>query len=141
MKKFLFIFPLFLLLFAFQPKEITWVAIGDSITYLCDHKEETGNRVTKGFLTGVTEKLPNIHYVNQGHNGWTAIRIATEFDQLGITKADVYTIFLGTNDWWQGKPLGVYADYTSNKGTNTVMGAFRIIIDKLRGLNEKAKII
>ena len=42
---------------SFVPKEITWVALGDSITYLNDHANETSNRVTKGCLTRVTEKL------------------------------------------------------------------------------------
>ncbi len=141
MKKLLLIIPLLFLQIAFQPKKITWVAIGDSITYLCDHMDETGNRVTKGFLTGVTEKLPNIHYINQGHNGWTAIRIATEIDKLGIQKADVYTIFLGTNDWWGAKSLGSLSNYQNNQGNATVYGAFRTIVNKIRSLNENAKII
>ena len=126
---------------AFQSKEIVWVAIGDSITYLNDHPNETGNRITKGYMTRVVEKLPDIHYVNQGHNGWTAIRIATEIEKLGITKADIYSLFLGTNDWWGGKPLGTFSDYQNNTGNATVYGSFRIIINKLRNLNEKAKII
>ncbi|MBV9986068.1 MAG: SGNH/GDSL hydrolase family protein [Chitinophagaceae bacterium] len=129
------------LLYSFHPAEKTWVAIGDSITYLNDHKDETGNRVTKGYLTGVTEKISGLKYINQGHNGWTAVRIATEIDKLGITKADLYTIFLGTNDWWGGKPVGTIADYENNTGANTVNGAFRIIIDELRSLNKEAKII
>ncbi|MGI8635501.1 MAG: SGNH/GDSL hydrolase family protein, partial [Segetibacter sp.] len=57
---------------SFTKKEITWVAIGDSITYLNEHLNETGNRITRGYMTRVVEKLPNIHYVNQGHNGWTS---------------------------------------------------------------------
>jgi len=83
---------------SFQPKPITWVAIGDSITYLNEHINETGNRITKGYMTRVVEKLPNVQYINQGYNGWTAIGIATEIEKLGITKADVYSVFLGTND-------------------------------------------
>ena len=126
---------------SFQPKPVTWVAIGDSITYLNDHINETGNRITKGYMTRVIEKLPNIRYINQGHNGWTAIGIATEIEKLGITKADVYSIFLGTNDWWSGKPLGSFTDYKNSKGNATVYGAFRTIINKVRSLNDKAKII
>ena len=57
-------------------------AIGDSITYLNEHPDETGNRVTKGYMTRVAEKLPYIHYVNQGHNGWTSGGIAENFDKL-----------------------------------------------------------
>lgn len=122
-------------------KQVSWVAIGDSITYLNDHLNETGNRVTKGYLSRVTEKLPNIRYTNQGHNGWTAVRIAKEIEKLGLQKADVYTVFLGTNDWWSGQALGNLNDYTNNTGYNTVYGAFRVIIDKLRDLNPDAKLL
>lgn len=136
-----FLLVLALLCFSFQPARISWVAIGDSITYLNDHLNETGNRVTKGYLTRVTEKRPDLEYTNQGHNGWTAVRIATEIDKLGITKADLYTIFLGTNDWWGSKPLGAFTDYVNNTGTGTVYGSFRIIINKLHSLNDQAKIV
>ncbi len=141
MKKIAFLLTTVVLLCAYQPKQMTWVAIGDSITYLNDHLPETGNRVTKGYMTRVTEKLPNIQFTNQGHNGWTAVRIATEIESLGITKADVYSVFLGTNDWWGSKPLGSLEDYKNNTGNATVYGAFRTIVNKLRTLNDKAKII
>ncbi len=141
MKKIIILFTLVGLACAFRPKPISWVAIGDSITYLNEHPDETGNRVAKGYLTRVVEQLPDIQYTNQGHNGWTAIRIATEIEKLGITKADVYSVFLGTNDWWGGKPLGIYRDYQDNTGLGTVYGSFRVIINKLRSLNEQAKII
>ena len=136
--------PLLLLIFSllsFQQKEITWVAIGDSITYLNDHANETGNRVTKGYMTLVTEKLPNIKYINQGHNGWTAVKIAENIEKLGLTTADVYSVFLGTNDWWGSKPIGKIEDYQNSTGSTTFYGAYRIIVDKLRALNSKAKII
>ncbi|HEX5024529.1 MAG TPA: SGNH/GDSL hydrolase family protein [Agriterribacter sp.] len=126
---------------SFKPPAITWVAIGDSITYLNEHIDETGNRITKGYLTRVTEKLPHIQYVNQGHNGWTSGNIAAEIEKLGIPKADVYSVFLGTNDWWHGRPVGTMEDYQNNVGNTTLYGSFRIIIDKLRSLNANAKMI
>lgn len=141
MKKIVFLIALVGLVCAFTPKKITWVAIGDSITYLNEHTNETGNRITKGYMTRVVEKMPDIQYLNQGHNGWTSVQIATEIENLGLTKADVYSIFLGTNDWWGGKPLGTLNNYQNNTGNKTVYGSFRIIINKLRSLNEKAKII
>jgi lysophospholipase L1-like esterase len=141
MKKILLPGLALLLLFAFKPKEQTWVAIGDSITYLNEHQDETGNRITKGYMTRVTEKLPHVHYINQGHNGWTSIQIATSIEKLDVQKADVYSVFLGTNDWWQGRPVGSFSNYQNNTGTGTVYGAFRIIINKLRSLNSQAKII
>lgn len=54
------------------PQKIKWVAIGDSIpTYLNEYTND--NRITKGYMTLVVEKLPNISYINQGHNGWTSV--------------------------------------------------------------------
>lgn len=141
MKKFLLLATIFFLFASFAKKQLVWVAIGDSITYLNDHQNETGNRITKGYMTQVTEKLPNIHFINQGHNGWTVVRIAENIEKLGLVKADVYTVFLGTNDWWHEGRLGTFADYQNNTGTGTVYGAFRVIINKLRSLNSTAKIV
>lgn len=141
MKKLLVLVAIFFATNSFYPKEITWIAIGDSITYLNEHINETGNRVTKGYMTRVSDILPGIHYINQGHNGWTSGRIAGDIEKLGLQKADVYSVFLGTNDWWQGRPIGTLTDYQNNTGNNTVYGSYRIIINKLRTLNNDAKII
>jgi lysophospholipase L1-like esterase len=141
MKKLVFLFLLLGFASSFNKKEITWVAIGDSITYLNDHPNETGNRITKGYMTRVTQRLSHIHFINQGYNGWTSGRIADSIENLGLIKADVYSVFLGTNDWWQGRSLGLLSDYKNNTGNKTVYGSYRIIIDKLRNLNNKAKII
>jgi lysophospholipase L1-like esterase len=137
----LFTFILWCCFTAFRPREITWTAIGDSITYLNDHPDETRNRVSSGYLTRVVTAIPSLKYINQGHNGWTAVRIAKEIEQLGLTKTDLYTVFLGTNDWWSALPLGDLNDYRLNTGTGTFNGAYRIIIDKIRDLNPDAKIV
>ncbi|MBN8855667.1 MAG: GDSL family lipase [Sphingobacteriales bacterium 50-39] len=126
---------------SFTHRPLTWVAIGDSITYLNDHTNETGGRVTKGYLSLVTDKLPYIQYVNQGHNGWTSRRIADSIEKLGIPKADVYSVFLGTNDWWRGDRIGRWEDYAHATGDTTIYGAFRIITDKIRSLNPDAVIV
>src|SRR6201989_2225861 len=141
MRKLLLMIATICMICSFSRKETTWVAIGDSITYLNEHTNETGNRITKGYMTLVTEKLPNIHYIKQGHNGWTSGGIANDIEKLGLTKTDVYSVFLGTNDWWAGRAVGTIEDYKNNTGNNTVYGSFRIIIDKLRSLNKDAKII
>ncbi len=141
MKKLVLMIAVVCMISSFSQKEITWVAIGDSITYLNEHADETGNRITKGYMARVTEKLTFIHYTNQGHNGWTSGNIASNIDKIGLTKADVYSVFLGTNDWWQGRPIGTLADYQNNTGINTLFGSFRIIINKLRSLNKDARII
>ncbi len=141
MKKSFIIVLLFVINLSTAPRNITWVALGDSITYLNDHLEQTGHRLTKGYLTRITENNPRIECINKGYNGWTAVKIAQNIDSLGLTKADVYTVFLGTNDWWQGKKLGSISDYEESTGTGTVYGSFRIITDKLKRLNRKAKVI
>jgi len=103
MKKLFLLAAIGFLFVSFTKKQLTWVAIGDSITYLNDHQNETGNRITKGYMTRVVEKLPNIHFINQGHNGWTTGNIADAIEKLDLVKADVYSVFLGTNDWWHDR--------------------------------------
>lgn len=129
------------LLTSFIKPPTRWVAIGDSITYLNDHTDETGGRLKKGYLSRVTEALPNVRYVNQGHNGWTSGGIARAIDKLGIPVADVYTVFLGTNDWWHSDRIGNWSDYARNTGDSTVYGAFKIIVNKIRSLNSGARIV
>ena len=138
---YLSLFIIIIPVFSFTHRPLVWVAIGDSITYLNNHTNETGDRVTKGYLSRVTEKLSYIRYVNQGHNGWTSRGIARNIDSLGIPKADVYSIFLGTNDWWHADHVGRWDDYASATGDTTVYGAFRIIINKIRALNPDAAIV
>ena len=141
MKINLIAFALLCNLTSFTPGPVSWTAIGDSMTYLNDHLEETGNRVTRGYMTGVTAQHPNIKYINQGHNGWTTVGIAKEIDSLGLTKTDLYSVFLGTNDWWSGLPLGTITDYINNTGLKTTYGAYRIILNAIRSLNANAYII
>ncbi|HVS95662.1 MAG TPA: SGNH/GDSL hydrolase family protein [Puia sp.] len=130
-----------LTLTAFTHRPLTWVAIGDSITYLNDHTDETGHRVTRGYLSDVTDRLPYIHYSNQGHNGWTTQNFAKSIDKLNIPVGDVYTVFLGTNDWWHSHRIGTWTDYDRNTGDTTIYGCMRVIIDKIRSLNKTAPII
>lgn len=122
-------------------KEYTWTAIGDSITYQDDKPETAKNRISKGYMKRVTEQLPNIRYKNVGYAGWTAKAMAENINNLGIGKTDFYSIFLGTNDWWTGLPIGSLEDYTNNTGNNTFYGAYRGIINKIHSLDSNAAVI
>jgi len=141
MKKIFLFLTILFIASSFSSKQRVWVAIGDSITYLNDHVNETENRITKGYMTCVAEKLPDIKYINQGHNGWTAGGIAKEIENLGFIEADIYSVFLGTNDWWAGRPVGKIDDYEKNTGNDTFFGSYRIIINKLQSLSKNARII
>jgi lysophospholipase L1-like esterase len=141
MKKIIFLSIIALLISATPKPEILWVAIGDSITYLNDHPDGTDNRVKKGYLTRVIEQLSGVKYINKGYSGWKSKDIADKIDHLELLPADIYTVFLGTNDWGSGVPAGVIDDYINNTGNKTLYGSFRIIIDKLRTLNSNARII
>ena len=141
MKKIILLIAIACVVASFSQKKITWIAIGDSITYLNEHVDETANRITKGYMTRVAERLTNVTYINQGHDGWTSGRIADRIDSLGLKRAEIYSVFLGTNDWWHSRKLGALSDYQNNMGNNTVYGSFRIIINKLRSLNNDAMII
>jgi len=92
-------------------------------------------------MTLVQKKLPYLKYTNKGYNGWTASGIAQKINELDLQPADLYTVLLGTNDWWACVPAGTLDDYKNDTGYKTVSGAFRIIIDKFRSLNPDAKII
>lgn len=137
----LFLLAILGLIISCSPKKLTWVAIGDSITYLNEHAPETEGRITKGYMTMVTEKFKNISYSNQGYSGWTSADIVDSIDVLNIGKADIYSVFLGTNDWWQGRPIGTFSDYKNNTGNGTLYGSFRLIINRLKHLNKDARIV
>jgi lysophospholipase L1-like esterase len=127
---------------SFSPKkQLNWTAIGDSITWLDGRPAESDNRITTGYMSLVTKKLPYIRFTNHGHSGWTTARMAGALANEGLEVADIYTVFLGTNDWWGSNPLGALADYQNATGNRTVFGAYRSIINKLRSLNKEAKII
>jgi len=142
MKKISCLFFVFVLFASFTShKEVTWMAIGDSITWLNGRPEVAKNRISKGYMDDVVAKLPYVHFVNNGHPGWTAKAIADNINNLNLVKSDIYSVFLGTNDWWTCLPIGTYSDYENNSGNQTVYGSYRTIIDKIRGLNPDAEII
>ena len=133
MKKVLLLFVLLNISAAFaQHKTLTWMAIGSSSTYQNGKPEITKNRITEGYMDRVVDKLPYIHYVNHGYSGWTTKSIADNIDKLGLEKADLYSVLLGSNDWWLALPLGTLSDYQNNTGNGTMYGAYRTIINKIK---------
>ena len=113
-----------------------WCAIGDSFTYLNDHLDETGFRVSKGYLSRIQEKIPGLILNNIGINGSTF----QDWIKQSIPKADLYTVLLGTNDWHQRIPLGSENDFRKRK-KKTILGNLGILLDHIREAAPNAAII
>ena len=108
-------------------KEIRWCAIGDSFTYLNDHPDETGFRVSKGYLARIREKIPGLCLNNIGINGSTF----QDWILQPIPEADLYTVLLGTNDWHQGIPMGSETDFCG-RTEGTILGNLGSLLDHIR---------
>lgn len=117
-------------------KTVNWCAIGDSFTYLNDHPDETGFRVTEGYLSRTCRFFSNLQVNNIGINGSTT----NDWITVELPEADVYTILLGTNDWHAGIPLGSDSDFTEQR-KGTILGNLSVILANIRGKNPEAQIV
>ena len=117
-------------------QEIRWCAIGDSFTYLNDHLDETGHRVSRGYLTRILEKVPGLRLNNVGINGSTFRDWITQ----PIPEADLYTVLLGTNDWRHGIPMGSETDFR-RRNADTILGTLGILLDHIREAAPGARIL
>ena len=135
------IFPLsilLLLLAGFSHRPMNWVAIGDSITYLNDHPDETKRPHQQGVSDRCNRKAPLSPLYQPGPQRLDRPAIRRKIDSLNIPVGDIYTVFLGTNDWWHGVPIGTWDDYRNGTGDSTIYGSFRVLVDKLRSLSPAA---
>ena len=113
-----------------------WIAIGDSFTYLNDHPDETGGRVTKGYLDRVMEQVPDLDLINIGINGSTTM----SWLAVNIPKGDLYTIMLGTNDWRQLVPIGQTEDM-EQAVPGTILGNLGVFLKRIYKQNPGARVI
>lgn len=117
-------------------RKFRWCAIGDSFTYLNDHLDETGYRVTEGYLSRTCRKLSCLSVINLGKNG----SATPDWLEERFPEADLYTVLLGTNDWHRGVPLGTCEDFDRKK-EGTILGNLGIILEHIRQAGPKAKIL
>lgn len=113
-----------------------WCAIGDSFTYLNDHLNETGNRVTEGYISRTCRKVGNLFPINLGKNG----SATPDWLEEKLPEADLYTVLLGTNDWHRGIPLGTQEDF-EQKREGSILGNLAVILSHIRQEGPDAKII
>ena len=117
-------------------RKIHWCAIGDSFTYLNDRLDETNHFVSRGYLTRILDRLPQLRLTNLGLNGSTT----RDWLTAPLVKADLYTILLGTNDWHAGIPLGTDADFAAQR-PGTILGNLGVLTARIRALSPEAKLL
>jgi lysophospholipase L1-like esterase len=108
--------------------------IGDSIT------TEASTYAQVGYPSIVNDVLNLETLHNVAVSGRALENLRTDIDNVayGMPQADVYAIFLGTNDFGYNRPLGTLAD-TSSSGT--VCGSMQGIYEQLLVINPNAKIV
>ena len=115
---------------------IRWCVIGDSFTYLNDHLDETGYRVTEGYISRTCRKVSGLFPINLGKNG----SATPDWLEEKLPEADLYTVLLGTNDWHTGVPLGTQEDF-EKKREGSILGNLAVILSHIRQAGPDAKII
>jgi lysophospholipase L1-like esterase len=128
---------------------LTWVAIGDSVTWLNGHTWGSGNDgigMTKGYQDVVSEKIKFKNVISYGANGH-CLPLVNGMDSIltyrsMYEKGDIYTIMLGINHCKDiaDNLLGTMDDFDNNTGINTLYGAWRVCLDYIYSTNPKAKI-
>ncbi len=118
-----------------------WNMIGDSITYFCDSPSSNGIQYV-GYDKYISEKIGFKTVNNYGYSaiaftGTTGITSKTSLWDV----ADIYTIFLGTNDYSFDKAIGSLSDYTGDTGILTMYGAMRELVDAIYTANPSAQIL
>lgn len=118
--------------------------IGDSITDFMDSVASNGKYYIgydvfiNRFLKFKAKNILGFSGIDlAGGSGFAATRVSQ------LTVKNVYSIFLGTNDFAGTPPqsLGSFSDFENNTGVNTYYGAFRVLIDAIYALNPTARII
>lgn len=147
-----------------KTSSISYCEIGDSISWQFDGKlenfasegSETGYKQIGGYGQKICKHF-GISYVNHhshGLNGRTFAGYMSEINSPANSdliwqvpkNADVYTIFLGTNDFGTACPLGIKLDYLNDTldynnfgSTMTVYGGIRKMIDYISDTSTTTK--
>ena len=119
---------------------IHWVALGDSFTNINDNASVLQRGyISKGYITRVCEKIPQLRYTNLGSGG-EQIGYALN---INIPSADLYTIMFGTNDFSNNNlVIGTKEQYMARQAIpNNFLANYGAVVQRLREINSKAKII
>ncbi len=110
-----------------------WCSLGTSITWYNNHVAPS---FTKGYQTRVMERIRFTGFVNRGISGGC---VASAIGN--VVPAGFYTVEHGINDWGNRVKPGTMKDYLNDTGTGTFAGGYRKVINAIRAVSPKAKII
>lgn len=110
----------------FPYKDKKWLAIGDSITYNNKYQSKVVSLCKIAKVT--TDASPGQQL------GAMTDRLTSE----NTANIDLITVFGGTNDYGENKPLGTIND---DKTKNTFYGNIKKVIDRIQTLTPKARIV
>lgn len=113
----------------------TWVAIGDSFTFLDGNPATALGGFQKGYLGHTLEKLKfPVRLVHLGIDGG----VTGNFFDLSLPEGDFYSILLGTNDWHAALyPSGAREDFDA-VNLSTYVGHIALLIQHIRQVNPNA---
>ena len=103
---------------------LRWNSIGTSISCF------------DGYQSRTMEQLRFTGFVNSAISGSTIV------DAPGsVASADLYTVEHGINDWGRRVPPGTIDDYRNCATNGTFAARYRTLIDKIRSVNPRARIV
>lgn len=141
-----------------------YVEIGDSLSWQYDGKLEnfasqgagTGYRAIGGYGQKIRQVF-GISYANHASHGLNGHTFAEWIASVNTPpnsdlvyqvpkNGDIYSVFLGTNDFGKAEPLGTKLDYLNNTlsfsnvaGTKTIYGALRRLVDYITDTSTSTK--
>ncbi len=111
--------------------EITWLCLGDSITF------GEGNHDVS-YADYVGKNLGNVNVLNRGASGYSAGDVYSNYDNLDNSEnPDIITVFIGTNDWVYDVPIGTPEDRTGD----TFCGRLNLLMQRIRSRYPFTKVV
>ncbi|MBO7721709.1 MAG: SGNH/GDSL hydrolase family protein [Kiritimatiellae bacterium] len=123
--------------FAERKMNGTWCSLGTSISWYNDNVKASGGRFSRGYQSRVMDVLKFDGFVNPAINGGTVVGQAAH----DVPRADYYTVEHGINDWGKLTKVGDMSEYLAGSTNKTFYARYRVLVDKMRAANPKAKII
>lgn len=127
---------------------LTWAALGDSVTWLNSHPWGSGSQgkgMSDGYQNIVRKSIKFKDVQDYAENGQALVNLPGQYllgQSYNWKKADIYTIMLGINSCTviANTKLGTISDFKNKTGSNTLYGAWREMLDYIYNTNPLAHV-